>query len=374
MSRHKHHKQRRLHGGRPQAKPGSLPVLSPVDPLFTPTQIRVIGYNENGAEEKFCSGIDDIQNFAKQWRVTWVNIDGLGNTDLILELGNKTGLDRLVLEDIFDVSHLPKIEEFNDYIFMILKEGSYDKCFESEHICLVLMDNIVISFQEKPGDNFDQIRKRILTGSGKIRKFGPSFLAYALIDAIIEGYYPILNTLKTKLEHVEDYFIQNEAKGDGEFLIREVHAVKSDLLFLHSSVWPIYDIVINLAQNDTNFVEPELEHYLRDCQDQAKQVKDLSEFYRMIAGDLMNTYLAFNDFKANEVMKVLTMVTTIFIPLSFIVGVYGMNFDNMPELHSRYGYPLVWAVMIGIVMFILLMFRKMGWIGQRRRHKKMREE
>ena len=348
-------------------KPGARHALKTRDPLFSPNTMNVIGYGPSGFDEVAYTRVSDIAEFANKWPVTWVDVDGLGNSELILAIGKELGLPILLLEDVFNTNHQPKIEIYEKLIFIIFKNGIYAEAFETEQISMVLMDKMVITFQERPGDSFSQVRGRIRDGMGKMRQFGSDYLAYALMDAVVEGYYPILEALKKKLDMIEDSFITEK----GTNVIRHIHDVKNDLLYLHSAVWPIRDITMALSHDDLPAVTASTHHNLRDCQDQAKQVTDLTEFYRLIASDLMNTYLAFSDHKANEVMKVLTMVATIFIPLSFLTGLYGMNWDrsspyNMPELGYRYGYPAILGVMLFIVIGILTMFWRSGWIGKRR--------
>ncbi len=341
-------------------------ILSAIDAAYSPCTVTVTGYGPGGFEEINLTKIDDIAAISAKWPVVWVDVDGLGNSQLIMDLGKACGLDQLALEDIFDTRHPPKIEEYEHYLFLVLKNGILGEIFETEQISVVLGQKTVLTFQERPGESFSRVRNRIRNG-GRIRQFGSDYLTYAIIDAVIESYYPILDAMKRRLDEVEDSFLGRNAID----VIRQIHDVKNDLLFLHSALWPIHDITLTLANEDAAYVKPAIKHYLRDCQDQAKRVTDLSEFYRLLASDLMNTYLAFNDSHANEVMKVLTMVATIFIPLSFIAALYGMNFDpavspyNMPELKMRYGYPAVLILMLTITVFILFMFWRRGWLGKR---------
>lgn len=362
-------RKRRKHHSHPRAiTAGATFIPAALPGMYVPQHVTVIGYGREGFDEATFTDVSDIAAFAERWPVVWVDVDGLGNNALSQSLAQTFGLDRLVLEDIYDTRHFPKIEEYEKYLFMILKNGLCNGSFETEQISLVLMDKFVITFQERRGDSFEQVRKRIRDGAGRIRQFGSDYLAYAVIDAVVESYYPILELMKQRLDGIEDTFIETT----GVDVIRQIHDIKNDLLFLHSAIWPIHDITLMLAHDDTPIVTKATAHYLRDCQDQAKRVTDLSEFYRLIASDLMNTYLAFNDNKANEIMKVLTMVATIFIPLGFIAGLYGMNFDrsaspyNMPELGMRYGYPCVLLVMLTVACSLLVMFWRRGWFEDNR--------
>ena len=358
-------RRRALHAAIPDITPGTPAPASPCAPVYNPKAITVMGYGPGGYEEITLSHIDELEALATRWPVVWIDVDGLGNMDLTQSLAHYFDLDRLVMEDIFDTSHFPKVEEYEKYLFMIVKNGIFEEVFLTEQISIVLMEKFVITFQERPGDSFNQLRQRIRSGAGRIRKFGSDYLAYAIIDAVIESYYPILGCMKSRLDTIEDTFLQATPVN----IIHQIHDIKNDLLFMHSAIWPIHNITLSLAHDDIPFITNATSHYLRDCQDQAKRVTELSEFYRMIASDLMNTYLAFSDSQANQVMKVLTLVTTIFIPLSFIASLYGMNFDhsaspyNMPELSTRYGYPIVLSVMFIIAVGIIFTFKRKGWIG-----------
>lgn len=365
----------RRHPILPKITPGALAPLAATAPHHAPKGVNVLGYGPTGYEERADAELSVIAELRAKWPVVWVDVDGLGNTQLITQIGEMLGLDRLAMEDIFDTHQVPKAEEFEHYLLAIIKNGLFtdQQHFQSEQIALVLTDGLVVTFQECPGDSFEQLRKRIRGSVGRVRQFGADYLLYAVIDAVIESYYPILENIKCQLDSVEDLFIRADAN-----VIRRIHELKYTLLLLHSSVWPVHDVLSALNHDDVACITPATAHFLRDCQDQAKRVTDLSEFYRLIASDLMNTYLAFSDNKANQIMKVLTMVSTIFIPLSFIAGVYGMNFDttvsryNMPELKSRFGYPVVLSIMFVIAMISLIAFWRAGWIGRRRARAKLK--
>lgn len=353
----------------PQNAPGELVPLGAQNAHHSPKSVTVLGYGPTGYEERTDAGIEVITELRAKWPVVWVDVDGLGNTQLITSIGDLLGLDRLVLEDIFDTHQIPKSEEYDQYLLTVIKNGLFiDGRFQSEQIAMILTKGLLVTFQECPGDSFEQLRKRIRGAIGRVRQFGADYLLYAVVDAVIESYYPILENIKCQLDSVEELFI----KADGGHVIRRIHELKYTLLLLHSAVWPVHDVLLALNHEDVACITPATTHFLRDCQDQAKRVTDLSEFYRLLASDLMNTYLAFSDNKANQIMKVLTMVSTIFIPLSFIASVYGMNFDtsvsryNMPELKSRFGYPTVLSVMFAIACVLLVAFWRAGWLGRKR--------
>lgn len=368
---HRHHHHHHQHHLAPQPiTPGALAPLAAVSPQHAPKNVTVVGYGPQGYEERAEATLSDIVELRAKWPVVWADVDGLGNAELVTSIGELLGLDRLVLEDIFDTHQPAKAEQYDRYLFAILKSGLFidQKYFQSEQIALVMSDGLVMTFQECPGDSFEQLRKRIRGPIGRVRQFGADYLVYAVIDAVIESYYPILEKIKGRLDAVEEMFID----AHGADVIHYIHELKTTLLVLHSAIWPIHDVLLALNHEDVSCFTPATSHFLRDCQDQAKRVTELSEFYRLLASDLMNTYLAFSDNRANQIMKVLTMVATIFIPLSFVAGVYGMNFDpaaspyNMPELRSRYGYPIAMTLMLSIASGLLVAFWRAGWLGRKR--------
>ena len=358
--------KRSLPSARRMNPPGSSPGLLITNPeMHYPTKGWVTGYGPKGYAEQEFTTAAQLEPFLKEWPVAWIDIDGLANVALLEEVGRRFNLDRLLLEDVLDVHHRSKSEDYDDYLFMIIKLGIMDAQFSTEQVSLVLMDNVLITFQEKPGDSFRIVHERIRkSANNKIRQMGSDYLLYAILDTVVEGYYPILDGIHKQLESLEHATIM----ATSDSTIHRIHHIKNDLLLLHHSIWPVRDIIGNLIRGDCELIREETQHYYRDCQDHSIQITELAEYYRNIASDLMNTYVAYSSHKMNEIMKVLTMVSTIFIPLSFIVGVYGMNFDtslpyNMPELRQPFGYLGVLGFMTALVIGMLFMFRRKGWIG-----------
>jgi magnesium transporter len=343
--------------------PGSSPGTLMPAPEQLSTHISVMGYGPVGYAESVITNVDEITPILAAWPNAWVKVTGLKDVSTIEALGNYFGLHRLVLEDVVNVTNRSKVEEYENYLFLSVKQGKLSDQFDTEHFSMVLREKLVITFQEKPEDCFTLIKDRIRGGLGKIRQYSTDYLACAILDAIVDSYYPILETINQKLETLETDVVHER----GQDTISRIHNLKMDLLYMHRAIYPMRDIINVLAHDDYDYVNTAVLHYFRDCHDQCIQITELTEFYRDVASGLMNTYLAFSGHKMNEVMKILTIISVIFMPLTFIVGVYGMNFDtskplNMPELHWPHGYLMVWFIMITITLFMLGWFRKKGWI------------
>ncbi len=373
MARHKF-KKRRASTAQNNMKPGAAPGELTVNPLSYPTQILVMAYGPEGFIEQECKTVEEIHHLSKTWPVVLVNIIGLGNLEIIEKIGTQFGIERLSLEDVLDTSHNPKIEYHEHHIFSIIKGGYLDEQLDTEQFSLFLKKNIVIVFEEKPNNSsFVNVRERIRRGIGRIRSSGTDYLYYALIDEIIDRYFPILDNLNQQLIKIEDEIM---ALGNGSYnndTISQIHHAKSDLLLLHRIIWPISDLVGMLIREENPLITKATRVFLRDCHDHSKQANELTQFYRDTASGLLNTFLAYEGHKTNEIFKVLTMVSTVFIPLNFIAGVYGMNFNtdaspfNMPEVHWYYGYPFSLFLMLVTALFMLSYFKKRGWIGSRQR-------
>jgi len=348
--------------------PGSAPGLLTVNPQSYPTELLVIGYGPDGHMEQICTKVEEIEKFVSAWPNVWVNVIGFGNIQLIEDVGNLFTLDRLSLEDVLDTSHRPKVEYYENYVFTILNAASYSEQFESEQISIFLKKNVVVVFEEKPGSSFKQVRERIRRGTGKIRAAGTDYLYYALLDETIDRYFPILDKLNHQLTTLEDEIMMNEQRSQTKDVINNIHHAKSDLLLLHKAVWPVSDIISMLMREDSPLITKTTRGFLRDCYDHAMQANELVQFYRDTASGLLNTFLAYEGHKTNDIVKTLTIISAIFIPLNFIAGIYGMNFDpghspfNMPELDWKYGYPFALGLMLMVALFMLLRFRKKGWV------------
>jgi len=290
--------------------------------------------------------------------VTWVNVDGLGDVATIQKLGEIFGLHRLTLEDVLNVHQRAKAELYDRYYFIVVRMVEIAERIGTEQLSLFVGKNYVLTFQERPGDCFNPIRERIRKGGGQLRTAGPDYLAYALIDASIDNYFPVLETFGETLETLEDRVVTRP----DPLLVSQIHEAKRDLLTLRRAVWPLREAVSALIRENTPLIAPETRIYLRDCYDHVIQVIDLLENYREIASSLMEVYLSSVSNRLNEIMKVLTIFTTLFIPLTFISSIYGMNFHHMPELDKFWGYPLALLAMVFSALVPYVYFRRKGWL------------
>jgi magnesium transporter len=265
------------------------------------------------------------------------------------------------LEDILNTDQRPKMEDYGEYIYIVLRDLDYsDKSneIEGEQISLIVGSNFVFSFQEREGDTFDPIRDRIRNNKGRIRKMGADYLAYALLDSIVDNYFIILERLGEKIEWLEEKLVTDPARET----LQTIHHLKRELLFLRKGVWPLREVINSLARGESSLVTEPARVYLRDVYDHTIQTIDTIETYRDMVSGMLDIYLSSVSNRLNSVMKVLTIIATIFMPLTFLAGVYGMNFKFMPELEWRWGYPLVWLIMAGIGVSMLIYFRKKKWL------------
>lgn len=324
-------------------------------------RITVIDYDDKNIAEKELSNIGECLAYKDTATVTWINIDGLHDTSVIEKIGAQYDLHPLVLEDIVNTGQRPKFEDFDNYVFLVLKMFYRDETHGEtiiEQVSVILGKHVVISFQERPGDVFDPIRERLRKNKGKIRKTGADYLAYALLDAIVDSYYMILERVGEKIENLEDEVV-SEPKPD---ILHTIHGLKREMIFLRRSVWPLREVISNMSKAESTLVKKLTGVYLRDVYDHTIEVIDTVETFRDMLSGMHDTYLSSISNRMNEIMKVLTIFASIFIPLTFIAGIYGMNFSYMPELGWRWGYFVVWGVMLGVGIVMLVYFRKKKWI------------
>jgi magnesium transporter len=294
-------------------------------------RITIMDYDETNLEEKEAKTIEESYPFKDKPTVTWINIDGLHEVEIIEKLGSHFGLHPLLLEDILNTDQRPKMEDYGDYIFVVLKmlyPGENKDEIEAEQVSLILGSNFVISLQESEGDVFNPIRDRIRKNKGRIRKAGADYLAYALLDAIVDNYFLILENVGEKIEDTEQQLAANPSPETLQY-IREL---KSEMIFLRKSIWPLRELISGLERGESTLIHESTGAYLRDVYDHTIQVIDTVESYRDMISGMVDIYLSSISNKMNEVMKVLTIFASIFIPLTFVAGVYGMNFEFMPEL------------------------------------------
>jgi len=350
--------------------PGSSPGTIIADPSQPQPTIQVIAYGPDHFEERKVADAAAAHEIVGRQPVVWINVEGLGDAHTVEQFGELFDLHRLALEDTINVHQRAKVEPYGEILFIVLRMvfcgENHDRC-GTEQISIFVGPNWLLSFQEgRPGDSFDRVRTRLREGSGKIRQLGSDYLAYTLIDAVIDNYYPVLEVYAERLDDLEELVLEPV----GRRVMDRLHEVKADLLTLRRAIWPLRDAIAQLAREEHSRISDNTRLYMRDCYDHVVQVVDLIETYRELTADLRDLYMSSISNRINETMRVLTIFSTFFIPLTFIVGIYGMNFDweggtkplNMPELHWRFGYPMVWAAMLASAITMLFYFYRRGWI------------
>jgi len=321
--------------------------------------ITVLQFNESFIEEKVFYNLSDFKDISSTSSVTWINVDGIHDASVIEKIGSLYEIHPLTLEDIANTDQRPKFEDYENYVVVMMKMLYYDSELHNEQLSVVLKNNVVITFQENHGgDAFYPIRKRLKEAKGRVRKYGADYLCYALIDAVVDSYFNILEVIGDKIELMDEQLIAEPTPDT----LQVLHSMKREMIFLRKSVWPVRDMVNSLERSETTLIQPSTDVYLRDVHDHVIRVIETVENYRDLINGMMDIYLSSLSNKMNEVMKVLTIISTLFIPVTFIVGVYGMNFDYMPELRSPYGYGATWLVMLIIMMSLLYYFRRKKWL------------
>jgi magnesium transporter len=318
-------------------------------------------YAPDHLEEHDNVAVAELKNLLDTEAVCWVDVQGLGDETVLRELADLFSIHCLALEDVVNVPQRPKVERFESHTLCITRMAlQREEGIEPEQVSLFLGSNYVLTFQERSGDVFDPIRNRIRQGGPVLRSSGPGYLAYALLDAVVDGYYPLLELFGEKLEALEDEIMAQPHPA----ALQEIHQTKRDLLAIRRSLWPQREAVNALIRDEDPLLTDTVRVYLRDCHDHCVQIMERVETCRELAAGLMDVYLSNVGNRQNEVMKVLTIMASIFIPLTFMAGIYGMNFENMPELHSRWGYPFLLAAMAVIAVGMVCYFRRLGWLGR----------
>jgi magnesium transporter len=347
----------------PGAAPGTL-VGHPERPKPT---IEVMAFGADEVFEKGDVAVEEIEELKSKAKVLWVNVDGLGDAEVVASLGKIFGLHPLSLEDVLNIPQRAKVEVDDDRVFFIARmaRAGTDGHTLLEQVSIFLGKDFVLTFQERPGDVFEPIRQRIRSARGRLSKLGPDYLAYTLLDAIIDGYFPVLEAHGEALAEIEALILG----GGPQDSVAPVYRMKRELLSIRRAMWPQRDALHALYREPTEVISDETRVHLRDIIDHSNHIIDLLENYREISASLLDLYLSMNSQRMNEIMKVLTIIATIFIPLTFIAGVYGMNFDpeagplNMPELAHPMGYPAVMFFMLLLAAAMLVYFRRKGWLG-----------
>lgn len=348
-------------------EPGELPGTLAIEDDAPIPIIILIDYNEENATRVQVPTPEDCIPYLDSESVSWVDVQGLGSEDVLKRLGKVFDLHPLVLEDVVNVPQRPKVEEYGDQLVVITRMVTPRRSgrgFTAEQVSIVLGKHYLLTVQEEPElDTFNPVRDRIRYAKGMIRQHGPDYLAYSLLDTVIDGFFPVLEAYGEQVEELED----EVALHPDRKTLERIYSLKRELLALRRAIWPMRDAINVLIRDSSPLISNEVRIYLRDCYDHSVQVLDMVETYRELAASLMDVYLSAVSNRMNEVMKVLTVISTIFIPLTFIAGIYGMNFNpeasplNMPELNWYWGYPLCWALMIAVSGALITYFWKRGW-------------
>ena len=340
--------------------PGTLVPTPQV--IENPLKLTLFEYGSGApGREREVETVDDFFPFDPKYPVSWLSVDGSQQAEFLEELGSKLNIHPLVMEDILDTSQRPNIEDYDRYLFIELNMLLWDEDQDQvalEQVSILLGPNYVITFQEFEKDVFDPIRKRIREGASRLHKHGADYLTYTLIDVIIDHYFVVLENLGEKIERLEERLIQSP---DPETM-HSIQELKREIIFLRKSIWPLREVISELERGETTLFQKSSLIYMRDLYDHTIQIIDIVETFRDMISGMLDVYLSSISNRMNEIMKVLTIISTVFIPLSFIVGLYGMNFENMPELNWKWGYLGVWVVIISVVIGMLIYFRRKKWL------------
>jgi len=324
------------------------------------SKITIIRYDENIFDEKEVSSAADLRGEKDKPGKVWINIDGLQDVKLLEETGMIFGLHPLILEDILNTDQRPKIEDLTDYLYIVLRNfhNHENDTLYSEQVSIVLGKNFILSFQEKESALFKPVRERLRGDKGKIRKEGSDYLVHALIDNVVDNYFILLEDMEDRIERLENDLVKQTTPAK----LQSIHSLKRELIFLRKSLWPLRETISSLQRSDSPLIDEPNAIYFKDIFDHIIAIIDTVDTFRDMLSGMLDIYLSSTSMKLNEVMKVLTIIATIFMPLTFLAGVYGMNFKHMPELEWYWGYFAVLAVMLMIVVFMLNFFRRKKWL------------
>ena len=342
--------------------------LPPGTPVYVgeragqPIRMTLIDYDEAELKEQTLEKIEDCFGYKTTSTVTWINIDGVHDVEIVEKIGRQFNLHPLTMEDIVHPGQRPKFEEYDTYLFIVVRMLQYsheNAAVTGEQVSFVVGDNFLITFQEAIGDVFEQIRQRLRTGKGRIRKMGSDYLAYSLMDAIVDHYFAILEEMGEKIETLEEQLLSDPE----ESILGTIHYMKRELMTLRKSVWPLRELLSSMQRTDSTMIKQGTRVYLRDVYDHTVQILDMIENFRDVVAGMLDIYLSSLSNRMNAAMKVLTIIATIFIPLSFIAGVFGMNFKHMPELQWGWAYPWgFWGIILASVLIMVYVFRRNKWL------------
>lgn len=340
-----------------RSAPGTAPGTLLVDPGATPTRLQVMVYDSTTCEEHMIETAEEIRGLLSETSVAWICVIGLGNADTLRAVGEVLGMHRLVLEDVVNAHQRPKYEDYDDRLYIISRAPCGDEVAETEQVSLFAGPGFVATFHEGSDRNMEPVRRRIREGKGKIRGLGADYLAYAILDAVCDAYFPVLEQFGEKLEVLEEEALEQPSL---DTLVR-IRNTKRQLMMLRRIIWPMRELFNSVLRDPTPLIGEETRIYFRDCYDHAVQLVDITENYRELATGLMDVYMSSTGNRMNEIMKVLTIMASIFIPLTFLAGIYGMNFDMLPMMHEPWGFWVMMSFMIAIAAGMLGFFRSRKW-------------
>lgn len=357
-----------LRHSRRRSQPGSVPGGIELE-QGSDARAHVIAYGPDSFEEVDIGSIAEVRSYREKYPCVWIDVIGHGDAELLHTVRHSLELHELAVEDVVNRGQRPKLEEFDENLFCVARMLELDdRGVHSEQLSLFLAEGVVVTFQEHAGDCLGRLRTRIRTSKGRIRQHGADYLFYALLDAVIDGYFPILAEVGDRIESIEEQVLDESLRDP----VGPLHSARRDLLMLRKSIYPLRDALAPLVGGTQSFITPETRVFFRDAVDHLRRAADGVDAYRDLASSVMDAHLSVVSHRLNDVMALLTIVSTIFIPLSFLVGLWGMNFDhsvsgwNMPELHLRYGYPIALGAMLLLAAGQLFYFKKKGWLGRKR--------
>jgi len=341
--------------------PGSSPGTLSVDERLPAPKVRIVSYTLDQIDDRQDVNPSELAAALAGDGVTWVDVQGLGDESLLRLIAETFKLHSLAISDVVNVPQRPKAEPYDDYLFLVARTLSHHDSLnvEAEQVSIFLGANYVITFQERPGDLFEPVRERIRNAKGRLRRKGADYLAYVLLDAVVDGYYPFLEELGDRLAELEDEALENPTTAT----LKQTNHIRRTLQLLRRILWPQREAINSLIRDESPLISDSARIYLRDVHDHCAQIAEVVESYREVVGAVANSYLSVVSNRTNDVMKVLTVMASIFIPLTFMAGIYGMNFDHMPELHARFGYPVLIAAMLAVAGGMLFYFYRLGWLS-----------
>lgn len=346
--------------GKAGLPPGTLVHIG--DAKSGPIRLRLIEYDPSSCQERALESPTECNHPETDGRVHWLDIGGIHQVSLIEQLGTAYHLHPLILEDIVNTDQRPKADVYDDCLFLVLKTLQViedSTVVKVEQVSMVLGPRFVLSFEENGGSVFEPVLSRLKNSKGRLRNNGPDYLAYALLDTVVDHYFAVLETFGERIEALEQEVVTNPTPAT----LRSIHTVKRELLFVRRAIWPVREMITVMQRGETDLIQETTKLYLRDVYDHTVQIIDTLETFREMTTGMLDVYLSSISHRLNAVMKVLTIIATIFMPLTFIAGIYGMNFDHMPELHWKWGYAAVLLLMLGIGLGMLWIFKRKGWLS-----------